>query len=52
LPNFDFSHVPELKQLSYKTYGRAREEVEAEIRQRFGQSVRLVEQGLPSPYFQ
>ncbi len=52
LPQFDFSHTDELKQLSYQRYGRAREEVEAEIRQRFGQSVKPIEQGLPSPYFQ
>ncbi len=52
LPQFDFSHVAELKQLSYQTYGKAREEVEAEIRQRFGQAVKPVEHGLPSPYFQ
>jgi hypothetical protein len=36
LPTFDYSRVQELKQLSYDTYGRPREEVEAEIRQRFG----------------
>lgn len=37
LPTFDFSHVQELKQLSYEVYGKPREEIEAEIRQRFGQ---------------
>ncbi len=35
LPPFDFSTVPALKELSYRTYGRDREEVEAEMRQKF-----------------
>ena len=35
LPAFDFSKVPELKELSYRTYGRDREEVEAEMRKKF-----------------
>ncbi len=52
LPPFDFTHIDELKQLSYQRFGRVREEVEAEIRRKFGQGTRPVEQGLPSPYFQ
>ena len=35
LPKFDFSHVDSLKELSYRTYGRDREEVEAEVSERF-----------------
>ncbi|OGG57713.1 hypothetical protein A2853_00565 [Candidatus Kaiserbacteria bacterium RIFCSPHIGHO2_01_FULL_55_17] len=35
LPKFDFSIVPALKELSYRTYGRDREEVEAEMRKKF-----------------
>ncbi|QQG38174.1 MAG: ATP-binding protein [Candidatus Kaiserbacteria bacterium] len=38
LPTFDFSNVETLKQLSYETFGRAREEVEAEIRKKFDAS--------------
>jgi hypothetical protein len=36
LPTFDYSHVEALKELSYQTYGKAREDVEMEIRVRFG----------------
>jgi hypothetical protein len=36
LPTFDYSRVPELKELSYSTYGKPREEIEAEIRRKFG----------------
>ncbi|KKW47718.1 hypothetical protein A3C21_03090 [Candidatus Kaiserbacteria bacterium RIFCSPHIGHO2_02_FULL_59_21] len=35
LPEFDFSTVPGLKELSYRTYGRDREEVEEEMRKKF-----------------
>ena len=35
LPPFDYSKVPALKELSYQTYGRDREEVEAEMRKKF-----------------
>jgi hypothetical protein len=38
LPTFDYTHVPALKDISYQTYGKAREDVEAEIRRRFGQA--------------
>ncbi|MFZ2886786.1 MAG: TraM recognition domain-containing protein [Minisyncoccia bacterium] len=34
-PTLDFSHVDSLKELSYRTYGRDREEVEAEVHARF-----------------
>jgi len=33
----DFARVEEIKELSYKTYGKNREDVEAEIRRKFGQ---------------
>ncbi|HVM73706.1 MAG TPA: TraM recognition domain-containing protein [Candidatus Paceibacterota bacterium] len=36
-PSFDYTYTADLKELSYQTYGKAREEVEAEIRERFGQ---------------
>ena len=36
LPEFDYTHVEDLKDLSYQTYGKAREDVEAEIRVKFG----------------
>ena len=35
LPEFSFEHVDSLKELSYRTFGRDREEIEAEIRERF-----------------
>ncbi len=35
LPKFDFSRVDAMKQLSYMTYGKDREEVEAETRRKF-----------------
>ncbi len=35
LPKFDYSHVDAVKQLSYMTYGKDREEVEAETRRKF-----------------
>lgn len=38
LPVFDYSKLPDLKQLSYLTYGRPREDVEAEIRRKFDAS--------------
>lgn len=52
LPHFDYSRVDDMKEMSYMTYGKAREEIEAEIRRKFGQSAKPLEQGLPSPYFQ
>ncbi len=44
LPAFDFSIVPALKELSYRTYGRDREEVETEMRKKFEASY-----GKPKP---
>ena len=38
LPHFDYSRVDPLKQLSYATYGKPREEVEAEVRRKFDAS--------------
>ncbi|MBV9159422.1 MAG: TraM recognition domain-containing protein, partial [Candidatus Kaiserbacteria bacterium] len=38
LPKFDYSRIDPLKQLSYETFGRPREEIEAEIRRKFGQA--------------
>jgi hypothetical protein len=35
LPKVDYARVPLLKELSYKTYGKDREEIEAGIRQKF-----------------
>lgn len=37
LPKFDYRFLDELKSLSYTKYGRAREKIEAEIRERYGQ---------------
>lgn len=37
LPEFDYAHVAELKDISYQMYGRDRNEVEEEIRERFSQ---------------
>ncbi len=37
LPEFHYDHVADLKELSYQTYGKAREDVETEIRRKFGQ---------------
>jgi hypothetical protein len=37
LPSFDYAHVEDLKEISYQTYGKSREDVESEIRRRFGQ---------------
>ncbi len=36
LPEFDYTHVEDLKEISYQTYGKARGEIEEDIRQRFG----------------
>lgn len=35
LPTFDHTHVDDLKELSYRTFGKDRAEIEAEIRERF-----------------
>ncbi len=53
LPQFDYARVDDLKQLSYLTYGKPREEVEAEVRRKFGQdSPRPVVMPVASPYYQ
>jgi hypothetical protein len=36
LPDFDHSRIDEMKQYSYQRYGTSREEVESEIRRKFG----------------
>ena len=48
LPHFDFSHVESLKELSYRTYGRDREEVEEEVRARFAPPKPLRSDVMPS----
>ncbi|OHB19783.1 MAG: hypothetical protein A2854_04000 [Parcubacteria group bacterium RIFCSPHIGHO2_01_FULL_56_18] len=45
LPRFDHSRVDALKELSYRTFGRDREGIEAEIRRRYGASS---EPGVPT----
>lgn len=52
LPAFDYARVDELKQRSYRIFGRAREEVETEIRRKFGQAEQPRPVTVPSPYFQ
>src|SRR5665213_2087587 len=49
LPQFDYSRVDALKQLSYTTYGKPREEVEADIRRKFAQPSRPT---IPGPIAQ
>lgn len=57
LPPFDYNKVGPAKEISYQRYGRAREEVEAEIRRKFEQSFRPAPapgldgalSGLPNP---
>lgn len=49
LPAFDFSHVDSLKELSYRTYGRDREEVEQEVRDRYAPKTRSnLDSGTPT----
>lgn len=38
LPQFDYARIDPLKQLSYMTYGKPREEVEADVRRKFDAS--------------
>ena len=54
LPKFDYSRVDQMKKLSYDTYGVPREEIEAELRRRFGQgdSPKPVDASVPAPFFQ
>lgn len=51
LPHFDYAGVDALKKASYETYGRAREDVEAEIRRKFGHTP-PEKIAVPSPYYQ
>lgn len=51
LPQFDHSRSDEPKRLSAQRFGRAREEVEAEIRHKYGQSAKPLGEPVPSPYF-
>ena len=44
LPKFDFGRVSAMKELSYATYGRDREEIEAEVRRKFAM------QSAPAPF--
>lgn len=50
LPAFDFSHVDSLKELSYRTYGRDREEVESEVRARYAPKPRPTPESLGPIY--
>jgi hypothetical protein len=56
LPNFNHDSVEELKQLSYTRYGVPRQEVEDDIRRRFGLGAkptpRPLGASMESPYFQ
>ncbi|MEK7098808.1 MAG: TraM recognition domain-containing protein [Patescibacteria group bacterium] len=48
LPTFDYSHVESLKELSYRTYGRDREEVEEEVRARYATKPRPLDGPMPA----
>lgn len=50
LPKFDYTHVAALKELSYRTYGRDREEVEAEVHARFAPKPRAQDPFAPPAY--
>lgn len=50
LPHIDHARVEELKELSYRTYGRDREEVEEEVRERYSVKPRPVDEFLPPQY--
>ena len=49
LPKMDYSTTGALKELSYRTFGRDREEVEAEIRRKFATPI---EPDVPAPVYQ
>ena len=52
LPHFDFRHVDSLKELSYRTFGRDREEVEEEVRERYAaKPARASDYGLEAPTY-
>lgn len=46
----DFTHVQALKELSYRTYGRDREEVEEEVHARFAPKLRVQDPFTPPAY--
>lgn len=50
LPEFDHSGIDELKEMSYKRYGTPREEVEADIRRKFGFDPPAPQTMQPSPF--
>ncbi len=50
LPHFDHTHIDILKQMSYDRYGKPREEVEAEIRRKFGLDPVVTQSLQPSPF--
>lgn len=52
LPHFDYSTIDALKRLSYKTYGKKREDVEAEIRRKFGQGEEPAKLDIPASLYQ
>jgi hypothetical protein len=52
LPTFDYSGVARLKQLSYDTFGRDREEVESEMRAKFDSAAPREPEQKPPAYFQ
>jgi hypothetical protein len=43
LPRFDYTHVEELRAMSYEAYGRPREEIEGEIRAKFASMERAAQ---------
>jgi len=49
LPKMDYSTTGALKELSYRTFGRDREEVEAEIRRKFATPIKP---DVPAPVYQ
>ena len=48
----DYGGIDALKQLSYKTYGKKREDVEAEIRRKFGQGQEPAKLDIPASLYQ
>jgi len=56
LPKMDYSNIDAMKELSYRTYGKDREEVEAETRRKFdaayGKKPETLESDLPPSLYQ
>ncbi len=56
LPKMDYSNIDAMKELSYRTYGKDREEVEAETRRKFdaayGKKAEPLESDLPQSLYQ